>query len=145
VDIKTFFSKRKVILAPMAGITNRAFRELCKKFGADMSYTEMISDYGIDYSNKKTLKMLNFSKKERPIVIQLFGSEVIALTKAAKYVEETIKPDVIDLNCGCPARKVAVSKGAGASLMKDPNLILEIVSSLVKSTSTPISIKIRLG
>jgi len=137
--------KKAVILAPMAGYTNRAFREICKQFGADITYTEMISDFGIDYNNKKTLKMLSFGKKERPIGIQLFGNDIKALTQAAKYLEVNVKPDFIDLNCGCPARKVAIAKGAGSALMKDPKLIYDILKSLVNNVKIPISIKMRAG
>jgi nifR3 family TIM-barrel protein len=137
--------KYLVYVAPMAGITNSAFRMICKDFGADMVYSEMISDIGIIRNNKKTLKMLDYDKREKPIAIQLFGNEPQEMLLAAKYVEKHYHPNFIDINCGCPAKKVADSKKAGSALMQNPNLLFNIVKTLVAHTKTPISVKIRSG
>jgi tRNA-dihydrouridine synthase len=137
--------KSNIFLAPMAGITNSAFRELCKRFGASLVFSEMISDLGIFYNNEKTIKMLKFSEQQRPIGIQLFGNNKDEMTKAAIYIETHFKPDFIDINFGCPAKKVAISKKAGSYLLKTPNKIYDIVSSIVKNVKTPVSAKIRAG
>jgi tRNA-dihydrouridine synthase len=137
--------KSNIFQAPMAGITNYAFRELCKKYKVGLLCSEMISDLGVFHNNEKTIKMIEFSKKQRPISIQLFGNDVKEMTNAALYIEKNFKPDLIDINFGCPAYKVANSKQAGSYLLKTPNKIYEIVKSIKDSIKTPVSAKIRSG
>lgn len=128
-------------LAPMAGITDSAFRQLCKKYGADVVYTEMISADGLYYESKKTLAMLEFAKTEKPIVCQLFGKRPENFSKAAKIVEQA-GFDGIDINFGCPARKV-VAHGGGVTLMRDLEKCREIVAAVCQATRLPVSVKIR--
>ena len=135
----------KVILAPMAGICNSAFRKICKEMGASLVCAEMVSDKAMVYHSKKTENMLYFEELERPISQQIFGSDVETFTEAAKMVYEMMHPDIIDINMGCPVPKVAVRSQAGASLLKNPDLIYEIVSSVVKSVPVPVTVKIRSG
>ncbi|GMO16012.1 MAG: tRNA dihydrouridine synthase DusB [Mycoplasmoidaceae bacterium] len=129
----------------MAGITNNAFRNICVKFGSGMVCSEMISDVGIVRLNKKTNEMLKYSKKQKPISIQLFGNDPTEMANAAIYIVKNFHPDIIDINCGCPARKVAISKNAGSSLLKTPNLIFEITKAVVNAISVPVTVKIRSG
>jgi len=136
--------KDKLILAPMAGITDSTFRTLCRKNGADVVVSEMVSADGIFYGGKKTLCLLAFEKPERPIGIQLFGSSAQRIAHAAQYVEEHISPDFIDLNSGCPVPKV-VTKNGGAALLKNRKLYTEIVASLTKAVSVPVTVKLRCG
>lgn len=133
-----------LILAPLAGITNMAFRTICVEHGASMVYGEMVSDKGLLYNNDKTFNMLKTSKDEHPIAMQLFGSSVETLTAAAKIVEEHCDCDAIDINMGCPVNKV-VKAGSGSSLLKEPEKIYQIVKSLKENTNKPITIKIRAG
>lgn len=137
--------KNRVICAPMAGISNKAFRSIIKDMGAGLVYSEMISIMGIVYNSKNTIDMLNIKNEERPISIQIFGSTVESFIKAAKYIEENIHPDIIDINMGCPVPKVALKSQAGSSLLKDPNKIYEIVSNVVNNVKTPVTVKIRAG
>jgi len=130
-------------LAPMAGITDSAFRQICKNFGADVVYSEMASVTALTYSPKKTLKMLEFSEIERPYVIQLFGNNPKHFSKAVKIIEKEINPDGIDINFGCPAKKV-VKQGSGAELMKDLKLSKNIIQSVINNTLIPVSIKTRI-
>lgn len=129
-------------LAPMAGYTDSAFRRMCRKFGADVVYSEMASATALVYSPKKTLAMLEFNETERPYVIQLFGSKPEHFALAARVIEKKIKPDGIDINFGCPVKKVA-KQGAGAVLMDNPKLAREIIKSVVDNTDRPVSIKTR--
>jgi nifR3 family TIM-barrel protein len=135
----------KVILAPMAGVCNSAFRRICKEMGASLVCAEMVSDKAMVYHSKKTENMLYFEESERPISQQIFGSDVETFTEAAQMVYEMMHPDIIDINMGCPVPKVAVRSQAGASLLKNPDLIYEIVSSVVKSVPVPVTVKIRSG
>ena len=135
----------QVILAPMAGICNSAFRKICKEMGAALVCAEMVSDKGMIYNSKKTKDMLYFEEIERPISQQIFGNDVKTFTEAAKLVYETMHPDIIDINMGCPVPKVAVRSQAGSALLKNPELIYEIVSAVVKSVPVPITVKIRSG
>lgn len=130
-------------MAPMAGISDSAFRQLCKSFGADVLYTEMISADGLHYEGKKTLEMLKFAKTEKPIVCQLFGKRMETFAKAAKIVEKAGFSG-IDINFGCPAKKV-VAHGGGVTLMRDLNFCRQIIIEVAKSTKLPISVKIRAG
>ena len=135
----------QVILAPMAGVCNSAFRKICKEMGAALVCAEMVSDKGMIYNSKKTKDMLYFEEVERPISQQIFGSDVKTFTEAAKLVYETMHPDIIDINMGCPVPKVAVRSQAGSALLKNPELISEIVSAVVKSVPVPVTVKIRSG
>ena len=105
----------------------------------------MISTMGIKYNSKKTLELLKINEEERPITIQIFGNDIETFVESAKYIEENIKPDIIDINMGCPVPKIALKNQAGSALLKNPQKIYEIVSSVVKNTITPITVKIRSG
>jgi len=128
-------------LAPMAGITDSAFRQLCKKYGADVLYSEMTSADGLFYESKKTLNLLNFNKKESPLIIQLFGKRPEKFTKASQLVEKS-GADGIDINFGCPAKKVT-GHGGGVTLMRDLDKCYQIIKNTIKGTKLPVSIKIR--
>lgn len=129
-------------LAPMAGYTNSSFRQICKKYGADVVYSEMASAAALNYGGKKTIELLKFQKIERPYVVQLFGNDPKFFKNAAKIVTEKIKPDGIDINMGCPVKKV-FSNGSGAALMKDKERARKIIKETLKGTNLPVSIKIR--
>lgn len=135
----------RVVFAPMAGISNISYRKIIKEMGAGLIYSEMISNMGIVYNNQKTIDLLKINEEERPIAIQIFGSDIDSFVKAAKYVEENIHPDIIDINMGCPVPKVALKSQAGSALLKNPEKIYEIVKAVKDNTSTPISVKIRSG
>ncbi len=135
----------QVCLAPMAGIGNSAFRSIIKEFGCGLIYTEMISDKAIMYDNKKTIDMLYILDKERPVAVQIFGNDKESFIYAAKYIYDKIKPDIIDINMGCPVPKVAVKSQAGAALLKDPDKIYDIVKSVVSVVPCPITVKMRSG
>ena len=135
----------KVVLAPMAGICNSAFRKIIKEQGAALIYAEMVSDKAIFYKNNKTKDMLLMEEVERPITQQIFGSDVDTFVEAAKYIEKEMKPDIIDINMGCPVPKVAVKSQAGSALLKNPEKIKEIVSAVVKAVKCPVTVKIRSG
>ncbi len=128
-------------LAPMAGITDSAFRQVCKKYGADVVYTEMISADGLFYDAKKTLAMLDFHKSEQPAVIQLFGKDPSKFTKAAQLAEQAGFAG-IDINFGCPAKKVA-GRGGGVTMMRDLNKCRQIIEATLAGTKLPVSIKLR--
>ena len=132
-----------LFLAPMAGITDMAFRQVCKKFGADVLTTEMVSAKGIYYKDKKTSSLLAFEDIEQPVGIQLFGSEPEIMAYAAKVAEE-YSPAFIDINMGCPMPKI-VNNGDGSALMKDLPLAKKIISATVKAVKIPVSVKFRLG
>lgn len=129
-------------LAPMAGITDSAFRQICKEFGADVVYSEMVSATALAYDSERTMELMEFDKKERPYVIQLFGSNPDHFAQATKIVGKKVKPDGIDINFGCPVKKVA-KQGAGAVLMQDLELSKEIIKSVIDNTFLPVSIKTR--
>jgi len=137
--------KNKVVLAPMAGICNSAYRRIIKEMGCGLIYAEMVSDKAIVYDNKKTNDMLYMTEYERPISQQIFGSDVKSFVEAAKIIYEKMKPDIIDINMGCPVPKVAVSAQAGSALLKNPEKIKEIVEAVVKSVPIPVTVKIRSG
>lgn len=134
----------KVIVAPMAGVTNLAYRVILKEFGSSLIYTEMISDKGLLYENKKTIEMIEIIDENKPIALQLFGSEVKSMTQAAIYIDQHSKADIIDINMGCPVAKVTKAN-AGSALMKTPELAFEIVRSIVKHVKKPVTVKIRSG
>ena len=145
VKIGNIEIKGKTVLAPMAGICNSAFRKIIKEMGCSLIYAEMVSDKAIFYKNEKTKDMLFMEEIERPITQQIFGSDVETFVSAAKYIEETMHPDIIDINMGCPVPKVAVKSQAGSALLKNIPKIKEIVSSVVNTVSCPVTVKIRSG
>lgn len=135
----------QVVLAPMAGICNSAYRRIIKEMGCGLIYAEMVSDKAICYDNQKTIDMLYMSEEERPITQQIFGSDVDSFVIAAKYIEENMHPDIIDINMGCPVPKVAVRAQAGSALLKNPLKVKEIVKAVVNSVKCPVTVKIRSG
>lgn len=136
--------KNNLILAPMAGVTNEAFRTICMEKGAGLVYAEMVSDKGLLYSNKKTHDMIKVSDNEHPIAMQLFGNNHETILSAAKIVEDSSHADILDINMGCPVNKV-VKDGSGSALLKTPDKIYDIVKSLKDNINMPITIKIRAG
>ena len=137
--------KNQVVLAPMAGICNSAFRRICKEMGCGLVYAEMVSDKAITFHNQKTLDMLYMTEEERPIVQQIFGSDKESFVEAAKYICENMHPDIIDINMGCPVPKVAVRAQAGSALLKNPEKIYDIVKAVVEAVDVPVTVKIRSG
>ena len=137
--------KNNVVLAPMAGISNSAYRTIIKEMGAGLIVAEMVSDKAIMYGSKKTVDMLYMTDFERPISQQIFGSDKESFIIAAKYIYENMKPDIIDINMGCPVPKVAISSQAGSALLKDPDKVYEIVKSVVEAVPIPVTVKIRSG
>ena len=136
--------KNSLFLAPMAGITDTVFRLICKEMGADMVYTEFVSANGIIRENKKTLNMMQFKDIERPLGIQIFGDSASVLGKSAKIIRERFSPDIIDINFGCPVKKV-VNGYAGSALMKDEILATKILESVSNSVKVPVTLKMRKG
>ena len=137
--------KNQVVLAPMAGISNSSFRRIAKEMGCGLIVAEMVSDKAICYGSQKTLDMLYMTDFERPLSQQIFGSDKDSFTKAAKYIEENMHPDIIDINMGCPVPKVAVSAQAGSALLKDPDKVYDIVKAVVEAVNVPVTVKIRSG
>lgn len=137
------FDKYPVFLAPMEDVTDPAFRLMCKRFGADMVYTEFVSSDALIRAVNKTQQKLTICSEERPVVIQIYGKETDAMTEAARIVEEA-QPDVLDLNFGCPVKKVA-GKGAGAGMLQNIPKMLEITRSVVDAVRIPVTVKTRLG
>lgn len=133
-----------VFLAPMEDVTDIGFRLLCKRFGASMVYTEFVSAEALVRSINSTVKKLTIAEEERPVGIQIYGRDVDAMVEAAKIVEAEAHPDVIDINFGCPVKKVA-GKGAGAGMLRNVPLLLEITDKVVKAVNTPVTVKTRLG
>ena len=137
--------KNNVVLAPMAGISNSAYRTIIKEMGCGLIYAEMVSDKAITYGSKKTIDMLYMPDFERPISQQIFGSDKESFIKSAKYIYENMKPDIIDINMGCPVPKVAVRAQAGSALLKDPDKVYEIVKAVKEAVPCPVTVKIRSG
>ena len=137
--------ENNICLAPMAGICDSAFRRMCRELGAGIVFAEMVSDKAIMYEDKKTFSMLKMSEEERPIAQQIFGSDKESFVIAAKKVYEIMKPDIIDINMGCPVPKVAVRAQAGSALLKNPEKIKEIVKAVVEAVPCPVTVKIRSG
>ena len=135
----------KVVLAPMAGISNSAFRRIAKEMGCGLIVAEMVSDKAICYGSKKTIDMLYMTDFERPLSQQIFGSDKESFVKAAIYIEQNMHPDIIDINMGCPVPKVAVSAQAGSALLKNPDKVYEIVKAVVEAVHIPVTVKIRSG
>ncbi len=150
-NIKEYLSKIQsaenrvpLFLAPMEDVTDIGFRMLCKRFGAAMVYTEFVSAEALIRSVNSTVRKLTIAEEERPVGIQIYGRDVEAMVEAAKIVEQEARPDVIDINFGCPVKKVA-GKGAGAGMLRTPQLLLDITEQVVKAVSTPVTVKTRLG
>lgn len=143
--IKDIEIKNKIMLAPMAGVSNSAFRTLARKYGAGLVFAEMVSDKGLLHKNEKTLNLLYMTDYEKPMAQQIFGSDLETMIDAALYIDKHSNCDVIDINMGCPVPKVAIKAQAGASLMKNPDKIYDIVSAIVKKVSKPVTVKIRSG
>ena len=135
----------QVVLAPMAGICDSAFRTIIKSMGCGLIETEMVSDKAIMYENHKTQEMLYMTDYERPISQQIFGCDVKSFEIASRYIYEHMKPDIIDINMGCPVRKVAIKSNAGSALLKDPQKAYEIVKTAVDTVPIPVTVKIRSG
>lgn len=129
----------------MAGISDSAFRRIAKDMGCGLLSTEMVSDKALMYNNWKTKEMLYMTEAERPISQQIFGAEAESFKIAAKYIEENMKPDIIDINMGCPVTKVAVKAKAGSALLKHPDKVKDIVSAVVDTVDLPVTVKIRSG
>ena len=132
-----------IALAPMEDITDTSFRRICKKLGADMVYTEFISSQGLTSEGEKSLEKLKFSEEERPIGIQIFGNETTSMVEAAK-IATTVQPDLIDINWGCPVKKVA-GKGSGSGILNDIPKMISITQAVVKATHLPVTAKTRVG
>ena len=132
-----------IVLAPMEDVTDPAFRLMCKRFGADMVYTEFVSADALIRSVNKTMTKLNIDEQERPVAIQIYGKDVPTMVEAAKIVEEA-KPDILDINFGCPVKRVA-GKGAGAGMLQNIPLMLEITKAVVDAVKIPVTVKTRLG
>ncbi len=136
---------KKTILAPMAGISEPEYRQLCREWGADVVLTEMVSDEGLHYNSSKTFDLAKVYPGERPVGVQLFGKDPEKLGNAVKLIEDFSQPEYLDLNVGCPVKKV-VTKNGGSALLNEPKLFAEICTAMVKASDhTPITVKIRSG
>lgn len=134
----------RTILAPMAGVTNSAFRTIAKELGAGLVVMEMVSDKGIQYNNEKTLHMLHIDEGENPVSIQLFGRDADSLSRAAEFIQENTRTDIVDINMGCPVNKV-VKNEAGAKWLKDPDKIYHILKTVKSHLDIPLTVKMRTG
>lgn len=128
----------------MAGISNPAFRVICKEFGAGLIYTEMVSDKALYYDNEKTVGMTDVEEQEHPLAMQIFGHDIETMVYAAKFLDEKTDCDIIDINMGCPVNKV-LKAHAGSYLLQFPDLVYDIVKSVVEAVSKPVTVKIRIG
>ena len=135
----------QIVLAPMAGICDSAFRIIIKSMGCGLVCTEMVSDKAVIHSNKLTHEMLYMTDYERPISQQIFGNSSETLKKASEHIINYIKPDILDINMGCPVVKVAEKSKAGSALLKNPEKVQEIVENIVNSINIPVTVKIRSG
>ena len=136
--------KNKVVIAPMAGVSNIAFRTIVKEFGAGLIYAEMVSDKALSFRNEKTLKMIKVVDEERPLTLQVFGGDKESIVEGAIIIDRESDCDIIDINMGCPVNKI-VKNDAGAKLMLDPDNVYEIVKAVVESVSKPVTVKMRSG
>jgi nifR3 family TIM-barrel protein len=136
--------KNQVVLAPMAGVCNSAFRLTVKEFGAGLVCAEMVSDKGIILKNNKTMNMLYIDEREKPLSLQIFGGEKESLVEAARFVDKNSNADIIDINMGCPVPKITKCD-AGAKWLLDPNKIYEMVSAVVDAVQKPVTVKMRMG
>ena len=130
----------RILLAPMAGVTDLPFRLLCKEKGADLVYTEMVSAKGLYYNSKNTEELMEIREEERPAALQLFGSDPDIISSMAARIEHR-NFDILDINMGCPVPKV-VNNGEGSALMKDPKRVEELLTGLVKAVKKPVTVKI---
>ena len=135
--------ERPVILAPMEDVTDRSFRRICKKFGADIVYSEFVSAEALRRGVEKSVQKMLFDEEERPAVIQIFGNSEEAMSEAA-VIAASSRPDYLDINFGCPAKKVA-GKGAGAALLREPEKMVRIAAAVVRAVSIPVTVKTRIG
>ncbi len=136
--------KNKVVIAPMAGVSNIAFRTVMKEHGAGLVYAEMVSDRALNYCNEKTLKMIKVVDEERPLSMQIFGADKESIVKGAMVIDQESACDIIDINMGCPVSKVVKSK-AGARLLLEPDKIYDIVKAVVENVKKPVTVKMRTG
>jgi nifR3 family TIM-barrel protein len=136
--------KNQVVLAPMAGVCNSAFRLTVKEFGAGLVCAEMVSDKGIVLKNEKTMNMLYIDEREKPLSLQIFGGEKKTLVEAAQFVDKNTNADIIDINMGCPVPKITKCD-AGAKWLLDPDKIYEMVSAVVEAVDKPVTVKMRMG
>ncbi len=146
LDIATFLAEPKLLLAPMAGVSDEAFRTLCRRAGAHMTYTEMVSAKGLSYANDKTRHLLDLAEDEQIVAVQIFGHEPEVMASQAAWIEQEMGDSLayIDINMGCPARKI-VTKGDGSALMRDPDLAAQIVSAVRRAVAHPVTVKFRRG
>ncbi|SEG12591.1 tRNA-U20-dihydrouridine synthase [Caloramator fervidus] len=144
MKIGNFITSNNVFLAPMAGVTDKAFRLICKDYGCGMLYTEMVSSKGLYYGSKKTNLLLDIDDKEAPVIVQIFGSDPDIMADMAEQISLNEKVACIDINMGCPAPKI-VKNGEGSALMKNPELAYNIVKKVVQKSKKPVSVKIRKG
>ena len=135
----------QIVLAPMAGVCDYTFRNIVKSFGCGLIINEMVSDKSIIYGNCRIEELLYMKESERPFCQQIFGAESDTLTQAATYIEENMKPDIIDINMGCPVAKVAIRSSSGSALLKNPENIHKIVEAVTDAVDTPVTVKIRSG
>ena len=142
--IRDITIKNQFVLAPMAGITNEAFRIICKKMNVGLVMAEMVSDKAIGFKNVRTLDMTKVNPLEHPISMQIFGGDKESLVNAAKFIDTNSDADIIDINMGCPVLKV-IKSGAGSALLKDPDKIYDMVKSVVEAVKKPVTVKIRIG
>lgn len=142
--IKNVKIANRVVVAPMAGISNIAFRSICKTFQAGLLYSEMISDKALFYENEKTLSMLDVKADEHPIALQIFGHDENTMVNAAKMLDTQSNCDIIDINLGCPVNKI-IKSHAGSALMRDPKQAIKICEAIVKQVKKPVCVKMRLG
>ncbi|WP_294560654.1 tRNA dihydrouridine synthase DusB [uncultured Traorella sp.] len=133
-----------VVIAPMAGITNPAFRQICKQFKAGLVYTEMVSDKAICFENKKTLGMTEVLEDEHPLTMQIFGHDIDSMVQAAKFLDTRTDCDIIDVNMGCPVNKI-VKSNAGSALMRDEEYAAELMHEIIKHVKKPVTVKMRIG
>jgi len=141
---KIDLGERPVLLAPMEDVTDQAFRLLCKEFGASMVYSEFVSVDALIRSVNRSLQKITVCDEERPVAVQIYGRDVSSMVEAAKIIETEARPDVLDINFGCPVKKVA-GKGAGAGMLKNIPLMLEITKAVVEAVHLPVTVKTRLG
>jgi len=133
-----------VLLAPMEDVTDQAFRLLCREFGASMVYSEFVSADALIRNVNRQFEKMRIDSRERPVAIQIYGRDIPSMVEAAKIVESEAQPDIIDINWGCPVKKIA-SKGAGSGMLQNPQLLLDITRSVVEAVNTPVTVKTRLG
>lgn len=144
--LKEFFTSHRLLLAPMAGVSDEAFRMLCLEQGASLGYTEMVSAKGLSYSNEKTHNLLKLGRGEEQVAVQIFGHEATVMAQEAHKIENALgtKLAYIDINMGCPARKI-VKKGDGCALMKEPDRARKIIKEVSSAVSSPVTVKFRRG